>query len=349
MPSQDSDSSRGYDDDRTIVRGIDVVQKTEEQQAYLIVLNGTTAGKMFKLVVEEAIVGRSAEADVLLTDESVSRNHARLTRIGSSIQISDLGSTNGTYCNGKQIKDYILSDGDKIQIGSHIILKFSYQDNLEEAYLKQLYESATKDGLTEIYNKKYFLDQLRYEFSFAQRKKMPLSLIIFDLDKFKVLNDTYGHLAGDAVLKQISRIVITQIRSHDLFARYGGEEFVIMLRETDERQGAILAERIRRKVEQSKLGYEGISFPVTISVGVASSIRDAVRTPAQLIEKADIALYKAKEGGRNRVELYWETEQGSFAANHNFAMKTQPMKVFKKVGEEDQELPSPEGENRSSS
>jgi two-component system, cell cycle response regulator len=231
MPPQDRNSGKSFEDerddhdDRTIVKGAGFAQRSqpEPQQAYLIVLNGTSAGKMYKVVGDEMIIGRSANADILLTDDSVSRNHARICRVGTSLQISDLGSTNGTYCNGELISSHILSDGDKVQVGSSIILKFSYQDNLEEAYLKQLYESATKDGLTEIYNKKYFLNQLNYEFSFAQRKTVPLSLIVFDLDKFKSINDTYGHLAGDAVLKHVARLVSARIRGHDLFAATAGK------------------------------------------------------------------------------------------------------------------------------
>jgi diguanylate cyclase (GGDEF)-like protein len=305
-----NEEERDDHDDRTIVKGAGFAQKpgSGPQQAYLIVLNGTSAGKMYKVVGDEMIIGRSANADILLTDDSVSRNHARIVRAGTQLQISDLGSTNGTYANGQLITTHTLNDGDKLQVGSSIILKFSYQDNLEEAYLKQLYESATKDGLTEIYNKKYFLNQLNYEFSFAQRKTVPLSLIVFDLDKFKLVNDTYGHLAGDAVLKHMTKIVATRIRSHDLFARYGGEEFVLLLRETDDQSAALLAERIRRQIEQTKLTYDGMTIGVTVSAGVASTVRRVFHTPAELIEAADMALYRSKQAGRNRVSHDWERE-----------------------------------------
>jgi diguanylate cyclase (GGDEF)-like protein len=329
MAPQDRNASKNIDeerddhDDRTIVKGAGFAHKSGSgpQQAYLIVLNGTSAGKMYKVVGDEMIIGRSANADILLTDDSVSRNHARIVRAGAQLQISDLGSTNGTYANGQLITTHTLNDGDKVQVGSSIILKFSYQDNLEEAYLKQLYESATKDGLTEIYNKKYFLNQLNYEFSFAQRKTVPLSLIVFDLDKFKSVNDTYGHLAGDATLKHVAKIVASRIRGHDLFARYGGEEFVLLLRETDDQSAALLGERIRRQIEQTKLSHDGVTIGVTVSVGVASTVRRAFHTPAELIEAADMALYRSKENGRNRVSHDWERE-GALPSPEETSTKT---------------------------
>ena len=317
------EEERDDHDDRTIVKGAGFAHKpkTEPQQAYLIVLNGSSAGKMYKVIGEEMIIGRSANADILLTDDSVSRNHARIARVDAQLQISDLGSTNGTYANGELISTHTLNDGDKVQVGSSIILKFSYQDNLEEAYLKQLYESATKDGLTEIYNKKYFLNQLNYEFSFAQRKTVPLSLIVFDIDKFKVVNDTYGHLAGDAILKHVSKLVAARIRGHDLFARYGGEEFVLLLRETDDQAAAALGERIRRQIESNKLTHEGTAIGVTVSVGVASTVRRVFQTPAELIEAADTALYRSKQAGRNRCSHDWERE-GALPSPDDTSTKT---------------------------
>jgi two-component system, cell cycle response regulator len=347
MPPQDRNPSRSYEDerddhdDRTIVKGAGFAAKAspQPQQAYLIVLNGSSAGKMYKIVGDEMIIGRSANADILLTDDSVSRNHARICRVGHALQVSDLGSTNGTYCNGDLISTHVLNDGDKVQVGSSIILKFSYQDNLEEQYLKQLYESATKDGLTDVYNKKYFLNQLNYEFSFAQRKGVPLSLIVFDLDKFKLINDNYGHLAGDAILKHVSRVVSSRIRSHDLFARYGGEEFVLLLRETDDQAAAMLAERMRRQIEQNKIQYEGQTIPVTISAGVASTVRRVFQTPAQLIDVADMALYRSKQNGRNRITLAWEvpderpevsadgSEQRGALPKDDLVLKTHPVEL----------------------
>jgi diguanylate cyclase (GGDEF)-like protein len=166
-----------------------------------------------------------------------------------------------------------------------------------------MFESASRDALTQVYNKRYFLERLHSEFAFARRHGVPLSLIIFDIDHFKQVNDTHGHLAGDYVLAELAKVVSPAIRSEDTFARYGGEEFVIMSRSTDPPSAAVVSERVREAVEAHDFVYEGVPIPVTISAGLAATPHPEVQSPEDLVARADRALYEAKRGGRNQVVI----------------------------------------------
>ncbi|HUU03663.1 MAG TPA: GGDEF domain-containing protein [Myxococcota bacterium] len=288
--------------DRTVIQGIkDLTGALSNRQAYLIVISGSAVGRMFK-VTNKVRVGRAQDCEIFLDDDGISRIHAQLEQdeFGSVI-IEDMDSTNGTYFNGTRINRHQLRDGDKIQIGSTTILKFSYQDSLEEAFHQHQYDSATKDGLTRIYNKKYFSEQIAKDFAYALRHNEITSLIMIDIDHFKQVNDEYGHQAGDFVLRELSTIVGDALRSEDLFARIGGEEFAIILREIDERRAHVLAERIRRTVEVHKFFWEGQRIRVTISLGVSTLASANFRSPAEMIRTADEYLYRAKNSGRNRV------------------------------------------------
>jgi len=214
----------------------------------------------------------------------------------------DLGSTNGTFLNGARVKVGDLKDGDKIQIGSNTVLKFSLQDELEEQFQKNIYESATRDGLTRVYNKKYFMDTMRKEFAYCLRHRVPLSLLMLDVDHFKRINDTYGHQAGDQVLIRVAQKIAETIRVEDLLARYGGEEFALMLREATDDQALACAERVRRAVEGAELFASGTPLKITVSVGVATLLDSDYSQPEELIATADKYLYRAKHGGRNRVD-----------------------------------------------
>ena len=219
------------------------------------------------------------------------------------MQVFDLNSTNGTYHNGERISSHVLRDGDTIQIGSTTMLKFSYQDALEQQLIDNLYESATRDSLTRAYNKKYFGESIQREFAHAIRQRTPLTLVMFDIDFFKKINDQYGHTAGDFVLSKLAVKVHECIRAEDTFCRYGGEEVALLLREASEKQGFACAERIRRVIELTEFTPPGQPrIPVTSSFGVSTFTGTEFSEPEQLIKSADQYLYQAKRGGRNRVE-----------------------------------------------
>ncbi len=291
-----------WDDDTKIAAKEEIAKPIRDRdRAYLIVLAGSSVGEMYKIAKESTIIGRGTQADIHVVDDGISRRHAEILHRGDEIVIRDLGSTNGTFCNGDRINELALSDGDKIQVGSTTILKFTFHDSLDETFQRQMYESALRDGLTKIFNKKYFLDRLESEFAYSIRHKSPLSLVMFDLDHFKNINDSFGHLAGDYALATLAQIVSTAIRQEDVFARYGGEEFAVICRGVDLAGSQLFGERIRKMVAGYQFVYAEHHLPITVSIGVAAVADVGMRTPLDLIAAADEALYDAKRSGRNRV------------------------------------------------
>lgn len=268
----------------------------------VIVLAGShSIGKTYRLEVGEMMIGRSYDCQIWLDDEGVSRHHAKFVIDGQKIDLVDLGSKNGTYVNGDRVEQRTLKNGDKILLGSATILKFNFQDALDEALQRNLYESATKDGMTGAYNKRSFTEMLKKEFAFAARHGSPLSVVLLDLDHFKVINDTYGHQAGDGVLMRLSQVVLETIRTEDLFCRFGGEEFAVLLRQP-EALAVRVADRMRHRISTTRFVFPAdAAHKVTVSVGVAS-IRDKNFTDADaMLAQADRYLYEAKNAGRNQV------------------------------------------------
>jgi len=290
----------------TRVANVDKLQeelkrRSERDRACLTVLAGAEVGKTFKLKDGVTMLGRSTRADVRIDDDSISRLHAKVTLTGPNIVIEDLGSSNGTVVNGARVTRGPLKDGDKIRLGETVILKFSFHDRFDESFAQKMYDAALRDSLTKIYNKKFLLDHLSQEVSYAKRHKSKLTLIMFDLDHFKRINDTYGHVAGDQVLIQTAVRVTALLRGEDVFARYGGEEFCIVLRDISLEHAGGLAERIRTTLEAHAFRSASAELRATASLGVAEYDGDG--DVAALIEAADSALYAAKGAGRNRVLL----------------------------------------------
>jgi two-component system cell cycle response regulator len=259
---------------------------------------------MYKVDQERTIIGRGGKAQIRLIDDGISREHAEIVVQGNDVYLHDLGSTNGTFCNGVKVNTRPLADGDKILVGSTTILKFTYHDNLDEVFQRQMYESALRDGLTKAFNKKYFTDRLESEFMFSVRHSSALTLVMFDIDHFKKINDTYGHPGGDAVLTELSALMMMSLRTEDVFARYGGEEFAVICRGSDLAQAQVIGERLRRAAEGRQFGYDGKLIPVTISVGLAGMPDPTIKDASALVAAADEALYRSKQGGRNRVSVH---------------------------------------------
>lgn len=289
----------------TMIVSSDMLRKArkgmgERDQAYLIIISGQHVGRPHKVGEDSITMGRSPKVDVQLNDVGVSRQHACVERRGENVFVRDLESANGTYVNGELVtRDYRLQDGDKITLGTTTILKFTYHDRLDVNFSNDMLHAAQHDGLTGAYNKKYLLEHLASEMSFALRHGTRLSMLMFDVDHFKNTNDTFGHLAGDYVLAQLSRLGAQSIRDEDIFARYGGEEFAIVCRGIGLQQCAQLGNRLRIKIEQHNFEYKSRKIPVTISLGVSGVPAINAATPQDLIAAADAALYAAKNAGRN--------------------------------------------------
>lgn len=290
-------------DEKTIVKDGQAIEVGKERKSScLIVIHGQNLGKRYNIDDEKLVLGRSDDADIKIMDGNVSRKHAEVVAEGDKIIIHDLDSTNGTFVNTERLKKAILKDGNLILIGN-TILKFISRGNIENAYHEEIYNLATLDTQTQAYNKRYFLERLNGEFSRSKRYKRDLSLTILDFDHFKRVNDTYGHLAGDFVLKRAASLILRNLRKEDVLGRYGGEEFAIILPETKESNCFNIADKMRVMIEKSEFEYGKKKIPVTISMGIAfyNGNSEKISTYNDLIEAADLSLYEAKNSGRNRV------------------------------------------------
>jgi diguanylate cyclase (GGDEF)-like protein len=260
----------------------------------------TLLGKRFVLDQSPTRVGRGTDNHVVLDGDSVSRRHAQFEQSGSAWLVSDLGSTNGTYCNDEQVtRPTRLVNGDRVKVGA-TIFKFLSGADVEAQYHEEIYRLTIIDGLTQIHNKRYLYEALERELIRGRRHGRHLAVLMFDIDHFKRINDVHGHLAGDFVLKELARIIQSCIRRDEVFARYGGEEFCIILPETAIDGAVELGERLRVLVEQHEFVFQQDNIKVTISVGCAQLGED-IRNASELLKRSDERLYEAKNSGRNRV------------------------------------------------
>ena len=289
---------------KTRITKVSVVKpRTETGEACLVLVYppGPDMGKKFALARDEVVLGRGSDCDIQVDRDSVSRRHARVFRIPAAPtwMIEDLGSTNGSYVNDAQVQRSVLKDADFVKIGA-AIFKFLTGTGVEAAYHEEIYRMTIIDGLTGAHNKRSFLEFLEREIARCARHHRPLSLLMFDIDHFKKINDTHGHLTGDYVLKEMSKRLLGRVRREELLARYGGEEFAAVLPETDNAGAMTFAEQVRKLVGDEPFEYEGDKFPVTVSIGVATVAGQDLDSTS-FIKMADDNLYRAKREGRDRV------------------------------------------------
>ena len=261
---------------------------------------GPGMGTRYPLTDSPMVIGRGNDCDIRINDHSVSRRHARIQPGADGYYAVDLQSTNGTFVNDVPASICKIKDGDYLRVGN-CIYRFLAGGNVEAEYHEEIYRLAIVDGLTDIPNKRYLIEFLNRELSRSMRHHRPLAVIVFDIDRFKAINDGFGHLAGDHVLREMSSRLRDVIRAEELLARYGGEEFVAVLPESTREQALNVAERLRSLVEGEPFVFDGESLSVTISLGVAAVEGGEAIEPAEIIGKADQKLYEAKNAGRNRV------------------------------------------------
>jgi diguanylate cyclase (GGDEF)-like protein len=289
--------------DETIVTVIHKVEDTgitrRKKDACIVVIYGAELGRKYNIEGREMTIGRATINDICVSQDSVSRTHATILTDEHGVKIRDNESTNGTYVNDHKIHETYLKDGDLIKVGRSIF-KFLTGDNIESSYHEEIYRLSTVDGLTQIFNKRYFQETLERELSRARRYDRPLALMMFDIDHFKQCNDTFGHRAGDHVLRQVAELVRERARKVDIVARYGGEEFAVLLPEIDLDGAGQFAESIRALVQDTRFSFEGRTIPLTISIGVAE-LEPSIAGADDLVQRADARLYRAKQAGRNRV------------------------------------------------
>jgi diguanylate cyclase (GGDEF)-like protein len=282
----------------------------------LVFLRGELLAAPIPLERDEVTLGRALEADVRVNDARASRMHARITveRDPASgetrYRLQDLGSTNGTLLNGEPVRDAYLEDGDKVTVGEQL-LRFALLDDIDREYQRHIHRLLGHDELTGLLTSKSFFSELRREAARAETEGRPFCVLMMDLDHFKVVNDTHGHLVGSQTLEEVGALVTSALRAGDVAARFGGEEFAAFLLNADCAQGLVAAERVRAAIEAHHFSATrrgaavetDETLRITISVGVAAFPDDA-RDPIELIELADTALYRAKNLGRNRVVAY---------------------------------------------
>src|SRR5580765_411629 len=279
----------------------------------LIFVSGELIAVPIPLEREEVILGRSLGADVRINDHKASRRHAKVSKVFNDeaeiheYVLSDNGSRNGTFLNGQRISSQALTNGDKISIGDHI-LRFELLDEIDREYQRQIHRLISHDDLSGLLSGRSFFSELRREASRARSEGRPFCVLMMDLDHFKGVNDTYGHLTGSRTLEELASCIVNNLRSGDAASRFGGEEFAAFLLDADIRQALVAAERIRSEVQRydfsvMKKGATVNTHNITISIGISSFPEDS-DDPIELVEMADSALYRAKHEGRNRVCVY---------------------------------------------
>lgn len=312
MPKKPDISDPAFDvdslqDDKTVISPIETIDRFEvERTPALLMISGTQIGRSFSMEGKsEFRMGRAPHCELPLEDDLVSREHCKVVfHPDGRAELLDLQSTNGTLLNGRKVDRAILQEGDQIQVGSTTILKFHLQEEVESKFLGELYEAATRDFLTNAFNKRYFIERLQDEFSFAQRHLVDLSVLVVDIDHFKNINDTYGHLAGDVAIQKVAHHLLSHTRKDDLVARFGGEEFVILTRDMNLEKAKNLGESMRKGISQIEVVSGRHHFQLTVSIGVAcfaTSEKPNFQSFQSFLDHADKQLYAAKRSGRNRV------------------------------------------------
>jgi two-component system cell cycle response regulator len=266
----------------------------------LVQLAGPYLGRKFPLDDDETLIGRDEDCSIVVELDSVSRRHCRLVSCEDGVAIADEGSTNGTFLNGTAVGGQTpLHTGDLIKVGSAIFKFLGVEGSIEAHYHDEMYRLTVVDSLTQLYNKRYATDFLEREASRSVRHRRPISLVLFDIDHFKAINDKRGHPAGDTVLRELAEVLKKRIRREECLARWGGEEFALVLPDVGEEQARFVADALRKLVAEHRFGAVK-PLRVTFSAGVAEFRRDDGSVQA-LIDAADRALYEAKRRGRNQV------------------------------------------------
>ena len=289
----------------------------EDLRPALVFLNGDLLAVPIPLEREEVILGRALEADVRVNDSKTSRKHARINAIVDAERkttdyvLTDLSSRNGTLLNGQKIRQETLQNGDKITIGEHL-LRFEFLDEIDREFHRQIHRLLSHDDLTGLLSSRSFFSELRRESARARAENRPFCVLMMDVDFFKIVNDTFGHLTGSKTLEEIGYCIMQNLRSGDVAARFGGEEFAAFLLDAEIGQALVAAERIRSEIESQgftviRQGRPAEKHHITISIGVASFPDDS-RDIIELVEMADSALYRAKREGRNRICAYRDLE-----------------------------------------
>src|SRR5688572_6108326 len=271
--------------------------------ASVLVLSGPLSGQFYKIPRNGGVIGRDPDVEIRLLDPGISRRHAEILRTEEGHYIlRDLESRYGVYVEGEKITGpQRVSDGDRLQLSGETVLRLRYQDPKETEIIEKIQEAVTRDALTSVSNRRYFIERLEQEFAYARRHRAPLGIMMIDVDFFKRVNDEHGHAVGDEVLRTVGRTLHDAVRTEDLVARYGGDEFIVLSRGATKDDVAKFADRLRTTMRDRVIRSHGEQFRLTLSIGIACFENNDPVTMMELIARADSALYAAKRQGRDRV------------------------------------------------
>jgi diguanylate cyclase (GGDEF)-like protein len=279
------------------------IEQPGKKAAALVVLRGPDVGRQYQLRRHRVVLGRGESADLILHDKKISRAHAVVDalRMGDQTlyRLNDLDSANHVFVNGVQTATSFLSDGDKIQLGD-ALLKFELHDAIDSMFHGEIRNRIRYDELTGLLTYETFRTALAWELGRETSSAKGCAVLMMDLDDFKKLNDTYGHLAGSAVLRDVGAMIRANVRHFDVAARYGGEEFVAYLPDTELGEAVTAAGRVRALLADHAFAHAGRRIRLTISMGVSHYPEDGHELQP-LIQSADERLYDAKRAGKNRV------------------------------------------------
>jgi two-component system, cell cycle response regulator len=291
------------DHDRTLISPLRALDPSSRQAATVIVVQGPDIGRHFPLRRNRVVLGRGEAADIVLQDKEISRAHAAIEgmRLGGETiyRLVDLGSTNHVFVNGEQVDVHLLADGDKVRLGD-IVLKFELHDAIDAKFHTEIRNRIRYDDLTGLLTYESFRTALDWELERYASSAKGCAVVMMDLDDFKRLNDTYGHLAGSYVLSEVGALIRGNLRHFDVAARYGGEEFVAYLPETSTVEAWTATERLRQLMAEKVFEHQGRAIRLTISMGISHFPQDG-KLLAPLVQVADERLYRAKREGKNRV------------------------------------------------
>lgn len=273
------------------------------KRALLLVMNGTAAGRVLLIESRKVTVGRSRQADFTLGDDGVSRMHCGIASNGDTYELTDLGSTHGTFVNGARIERVALAAGDRIQLGTDALLEFDVCDAAEQGVLDKLYEGATRDLLTRALNRRAFEERLTADVSYALRHRAGLCAVAVEIDDLDAIAEAHGNAGGDAVLREVAGAIASMLRRDDVLARTRTNGFVVLGRGLSLQNGITFAERIRKLVEEQSIAVEGTSVRVTITAGIAELGEcEMPASGSALLELADARLVAARASGPNRID-----------------------------------------------
>ena len=273
----------------------------------LIGLSGPVRGHRFSIQKHLTTVGRGSTCEWRIADGASSRHHFRILYENHIVPdqipqcwVEDLRSRNGTELNGAKIQTLMaLRERDRITVGSSVI-GFFIRDDQELRHDQSLYINATQDPLTGLKNRRMLKEYVNHYLSQAMKYSKPLSLVLFDIDFFKKINDTYGHDVGDQALCLVAKVFKNHCRDHDLVARWGGEEFALAMGNVSADAALLLAERMRQEIERLSIDVPGAKSPLKLTISAGGTCFQAGDSYEDIFNRADEALFEAKKTGRNR-------------------------------------------------